>query len=120
MDVAILPTNNFATIKVIIKLKIPWTSLSKVYLNIGTLCLLIKELTWAIIDSPEKEHKKLIILSFNGIVNVELAIILQPLVISILPRKSAYIESLGKLKNDSKLLKIMLILALFFIMPIIT
>ena len=40
--------------------------------------------------------------------------------ISILPRKSAYIESLGKLKNDSKLLKIMLILALFFIMPIIT
>ena len=83
VEVAILPTNNFATIKVIIKLKIPWISLSKVYLNIGTLCLLIKEFTWAIIDSPEKEHKKLIILSFNGIVNVELAIILQPLVISI-------------------------------------
>ena len=39
-------------------------------------------------DKPENEHKKLIQLSFIGIDKFDVAIKLQPLVISILPRNN--------------------------------
>ena len=71
-------------------------------------------------DIPENEHKKLIILSFKGREILEVAIRFAPLVISILPKKSEYKEFFGSFIKDSILLKMMLILALFFIIPIRT
>lgn len=80
--------SNLLDAKVMMKLKNPCISFQKVYLSIDILSLLINELTCAIIESPEKEHIKLIILSFKFIERVELAISLQPLVNSILPKNN--------------------------------
>ena len=51
--------------KVIIKLITPCTNFNKEYLNTDILCLLVKDVVWAIIDKPEKEHKKLIKLNLS-------------------------------------------------------
>ena len=103
MEVSILSLVKEAINNVIKKLIKPCINLSSEYLIIETSYLPIKELTCAIIDNPEKEHKKLIIASFIGIVREELAIKLQPLVISMLPKKQAYRESFGKLNKASRL-----------------
>ena len=84
------------------------------------LLLFTNELTWAIIARPENEHKKLIIanLKFRGI--LRLHVMLQPLVISILPKNNAYKEFSGRENSCSVFLKNMDILLLFFIKAIIT
>ena len=87
-----LPTNNFEIINVIIKLIIPCNSFIIEYFVTDILCLLVKEVTCAIIDIPEKEHKKLIMLNFNGNDRVDVAKRLHPFVISTLPRIIAYRE----------------------------
>ena len=90
------------------------------YLNKEILSLLTKELTCAIIHNPEKEHKKLMQANLKGMLILDVANKLQPFVISIQPRKSAFSEFFGKFKKIEILFKTMLIIALFFIMLIIT
>lgn len=80
--------SNLLDAKVIMKLITPCISFQKVYLPIDILSLLMNELTCAIIESPEKEHIKLIMLSFKVIESVELARSLQPFVNSILPKNN--------------------------------
>lgn len=94
--------------KVIIKLNIPWINFIKLYIPREILYLLTKEEIWAIIDRPENAQIKLIELSFIGIDKEELIKILQPLVYSIDPKKTPYIEEVGRLKKFSMLLIIML------------
>lgn len=70
-------------------------------------------------DIPEKEQRKLIAASLKCIPNsVEEARILQPLVISILPNKRPFKSPLGKKFILSIFVKIMLVIALFFIILI--
>ena len=115
-----LPKNKVEIIKVIVKLMIPCINLSDIYLKRGTLCLLVNELTWAIIESPENEQRKLIILSFKESVSSLAAKILHPFVISTLPRNNAYKQFLGKCKNVSMFWNNKAIWGLLFIIPIIT
>ena len=63
---------------------------------------LTKELTWAITANPENEHKKLIIPNFRGNERESVEIMLQPFVISMLPKNKQYKVPRGKLKKVSK------------------
>ena len=74
------------SINVTIKLNIPWINFKNIYFEYFILVELTNELTWVITAKPEKEHKKLIMLIFSGNCKSSLDNILQPLVISILPR----------------------------------
>lgn len=68
------------------KLIMPCINLKNIYLRKCIFVSETNELTCAIIASPEKEHKKLMILTFNGIDIERLEIILHPFVISMLPK----------------------------------
>lgn len=83
------------------KLNIPCMNLIKEYFNKETLFSLIKELTWAIMHNPEKEHNKLIILSFKHNPRLDAEIKLHPFVISILPKNNEYKEFFGRLDISS-------------------
>lgn len=65
------------------------------------LSLLINELAWAIIHNPENEQRKLIILNFIGRIRVDVATMLHPFVISILPKNIEYKEFIGICISDS-------------------
>ena len=108
-DVSILVIVKSEIIKVIKKLKIPWMNFNSEYFINDTLFSLMNELTWAIMHNPEKEHKKLIILSFKESARLDWEIKLHPLVISILPNNNEYREFSEVLSRSSNFWKTILI-----------
>ena len=108
-DVSILVIVKSESIKVMMKLKIPWENFINEYFINDTLFWLMKELTWAIIHNPEKEHKKLMMLSFKESERSDWEIKLHPLVISILPRNNEYRELFGVLNRSSNFWKTILV-----------
>ena len=110
----------FDKVKLNIKLKTPCINFKVIYLTIDILFLLIKEEVCAITDIPEKEAKKLITANLKCIVRLLEAIILQPLVNSILPKNVPYNTFLGMLKKLSILLKKVYIKEVFFNIDITT
>lgn len=88
------------------KLIMPCINLKNIYLRKCIFVSETNELTCAIIASPEKEHKKLMILTFNGIDIERLEIILHPFVISMLPKNIPQRVPEAKLIKCSKLSKI--------------
>ena len=108
-DVSVVVIVNIEIIKVITKLKIPWVNFINEYFSNETLFSLIKELTWAIIHNPEKEQKKLMMLSFKESARSDWEIKLHPLVISILPKNKEYSEFFGVLSRSSNFWKTILV-----------
>lgn len=83
------------------KLIIPCRVLKREYLIIDTLFILINEETWAIIEKPENEQRKLIKDNFIERLKEVALIKLHPFVISMQPKNIEYIESFGIFKIDS-------------------
>ena len=101
VEVSIVLNINFDNIKLKAKLNIPCINFNNIYLTIDILFLLIKDEVCAIADNPAKEAKKLIIANLRCIVRLLEAIMLQPLVNSMLPKNVPYKTFLGILKNFS-------------------
>lgn len=83
-------------------------------------CFDIKEDDWAIIDKPEKEQRKLISPSLIDVEKPDELIILQPFVISILPKKREDKAPVGIFIYDSILFIIKVIMVFSFIRLIST